>query len=131
MDSYETAPDFDAELDRVTPEYLEQNFWGVAHLDAVSWQYYLPILMGHALRNIRNPGSMAVDAFLASLRPPDRDPPRFAALTPAQEQAVARMLDILAFQEDSAWKEAAMIALEEYWAPGAIYRDGARQSRVD
>ena len=65
---------------------------------------------------------MAVDSFLASLRPPDRSPPRFAALNPEQEAAVVAVLDLLAFNDRSKWQQAAIIALEEYWAPGASYR---------
>jgi len=123
VDSYETPPPFDADIDAPTAEYLESHYWGLPHLDAVSWRYYLPIFLGHALANIANPKSMAVDAVLASLRPPDRVPPRFASLTEAQTQAVGSVLDALAFQEGSVWTDLAIIALEEYWAPGATYRD--------
>lgn len=123
VDGYETPPPFDAALDAVTADYLEHYFWGLPHLDAVSWRYYLPILLGHALANLGNPKSMAVDALLASLRPPDRSPPRFALLSEAQTQMVCSVLEALAFQEDSAWKDPAILALEEYWAPGATYHD--------
>lgn len=121
-DQYREPPAFDAELDRPTPEYLERYYWGIAHLDAESWRYYLPIFIEHALRNIANPGSMAVDAFLASLRPPDREPPRLESLSAEEEAEVIRLLDRLAFGDDSAWKSPAITALEEYWAPGALYR---------
>lgn len=53
IDDNHTAPQFDAEVDRPAPEYLEKYYWGIPHLDA-------------------------------SLRPPDRDPPRFASLTADQ-----------------------------------------------
>ena len=92
------------------------------HLDAESWRFYLPHLLRYALDNIANPASNAIDSILHSLRPPDRDPPRFGALTRAQQAAVVAALDQLAFSEHSVWKEPAMIALEEYWAPGATYR---------
>lgn len=122
LDSYEVPPLFDPALDHATPEYLEAHFWGIPHLDHQSWRFYLPRLLGHALRNIANPASNATDAFLFSLRPPDRDPPRFGSLSGPEEQAVVAVLDRLAFAEDSVWREPAMIALEEYWAPGATYR---------
>ena len=121
-DSYEAVPTFDPAADKVTPEYLEAHYWGISHLDNQSWRFYLPHLLGHALQNISNPTSSATDTFLFSLRPPDRDPPRFGLLSGAEEQAVVAVLDRLAFSEGSVWREPAMIALEEYWAPGATYR---------
>jgi len=121
VDGYDTAPPFDAELDRPTPEYLEKYFWGIAHLDPVSWRYYLPILANYALTNVSN-ASNAVDAFLASLRPPDREPPRLGSLSKEQESVVIALLDRLAFDPESVWTSQAMTALEEYWAPGALYR---------
>ena len=122
VDDYAPVPPFDAVLDRITPEYFEMYFWGIHHLDAESWRFYLPHLLRYALDNIASPESNAIDAFLYSLRPPDYNPPRFGALTPAQEAAVVTALDQLAFSEQSVWQEPAMIALEEYWAPGAAYR---------
>lgn len=122
IDDNHTAPPFDFEVDRASPEYLEKYYWGISHLDAVSWRYYLPILTEHTLRNFATSESNAVDAFLASLRPPDRDPPRFTSLTTDQERAVVAMLDTLAFDEASKWKSQAMLALEEFWAPGALYK---------
>ena len=62
------------------------------------------------------------DALLSSLRPPDREPPRLASLSPEQEVLVTRFLDILAFSEESAHQELACQLLEEWWAPGALYR---------
>ncbi|MGO1001378.1 DUF6714 family protein [Lysobacter sp. CA196] len=124
LDSYDAPPPFDAHLDRPVAKYLETHHWGVAHLDPISWRYYLPALLRHALLKLEHPDSMAIDALLSSLRPPDRDPPRFASLSQAQAQAVVAVLDALAFEEASAWKDEAIVALEEYWAPGAHYRDG-------
>ncbi|RDZ28955.1 DUF6714 family protein [Lysobacter silvisoli] len=121
-DDYEAHPDYDAEIDRLTPEYLETYHWGIGYLDAESWRYYLPHLLAHALQSLARPGSMVVQSLLYYLRPPDRDPPRFGALTPAQSQAVIAVLDELAFAHESVWQDDAMLALEEYWAPGARYR---------
>jgi hypothetical protein len=121
VDSYSIPPPFDAELDLPTPEYLEKHFWGIAHLDPASWRYYLPILTHYALTNISN-ASNAVDAFLASLRPPDREPPRLGSLSKEQESVVIALLDRLAFDSESVWTSQAMIALEELWAPGALYK---------
>ena len=122
LDSYDAAQAFDPVRDEVTPDYLEANHWGIPHLDSESWRFYLPHLLGHALQNIANPASAATDTFLFSLRPPDRDPPRFGSLSRAEEQVVVGVLDTLAFSDQSVWRESAMIALEEYWAPGATYR---------
>ena len=112
---------FDPEADQATGVYLEENHWGIAHLDAASWQYYLPILINYAIVNLSNPHSMAVDSFLSSLRPPDRDPQRFGSLSEEQKSAVTGLLDLLAFQEGSAWSESAIVALEERWAPGSTF----------
>lgn len=122
IDDYAQAPPFEPTIDAVTPEYLERYAWGLHHLDAVSWRYYLPHLLRHALQNIGNPASNATDTLLASLRPPDRQPPRFGALSAAEEGAVVAALDRLAFAEESVWSAPAQVALEEYWAPGATYR---------
>jgi hypothetical protein len=122
IDDHDMAPPFDVELDKPTPEYLEKYYWGIPHLDAVSWRCYLPILIEHALVNVASADSNTVEAFLASLRPPDRDPPRFASLTAEQRMKVIAMLDTLAFDETSQWKSQAMLALEEYWGPGALYQ---------
>jgi hypothetical protein len=121
-DDGDTQPPFDPAIDQLTPEYFEQYFWGLSYLDPASWRYYLPHLLRHALDSFATPSLNAVDAVLASLRPPDRDPPRFGSLTAAQERVVARALEELAFNPQSLWQEDAIIALEEYWAPGATYR---------
>jgi hypothetical protein len=125
LDDYGTPPPFDADLDRPVAAYLEAHHWGIAHLDPSSWRHYLPLLLRYALLNLERADSMAVDALLSSLRPPDRDPPRLASLSLEQEQAVTAVLDALAFNEGSAWKDEAILVLEEYWAPGAIYRAGS------
>ena len=40
---------------------------------------------------------MVIDGLLASLRPPDREPPRLASLSAGQEAVVVAVLDVLAF----------------------------------
>lgn len=122
IDSGEAPCAFAPLIDAPTPEYFEQHFWGIAHLDPASWRYYLPRLLVYGLESFAAPGNNAVDFLLGSLRPPDRDPPRFASLRPAQERAVALAIEEFAFNTESPWQEPAMIALEEYWAPGASYR---------
>jgi hypothetical protein len=57
-----------------------------------------------------------------SLRPPDREPPRLASLSPAQERVVRQLLEVLAFAEDSVWQENACQALEEWWIENPLYR---------
>lgn len=122
LDDYSQAPEYDAEIDKLSSEYFETYFWGLPHLDVTSWRYYLPFLLEYAIQNISNPESNMVEAFLSSLRPPDREPPRFGSLTAQERKAVISVLEKLAFSDDSAWKEQAMLALEEFWAPGALYR---------
>ena len=122
IDSHEAPCPFEPLADSPTPGYFEQHFWGIPHLDPVSWRYYLPRLLEYGLESFHAPGSNAVDFALASLRPPDPVPHRFGSLTPAQQTAVVAALEELAFNPESPWQEPAMIALEEYWAPGATYR---------
>lgn len=122
LDDYKTPPEFDSSVDSVTPEYLEAHFWGISHLDPQSWLFYLPHFLKRALARLDDGGSSLVNAFLISLRPPDRDPSRFGLLTREQEQAVVAVLDELAFSTESKWQEEATSALEEWWAPGATCR---------
>lgn len=125
LDDRTPLPPWDAALDAPDAAYLERNFWGLPYLDAKSWRHYLAILICYALDQFDNGAcvaSNAINALLASLRPPDHAPPRLASLSPEQEVAVSQFLDLLAFDPRSLWKDEAMIALEEYWAPGAAYR---------
>ncbi len=125
LDNHAPAPPWDAVLDTPDAAYLECNFWGLTYLDAASWRHYLAILMRHALDHFDDGArvtSNSINALLSSLRPPDHAPPRFASLSPEQEATVSQFLDLLAFDPRSLWADEAMIALEEYWAPGAIYR---------
>jgi len=122
MDDYASPPAFDAALDVITDAYLEQHFWGVAHLDTASWRYYLPALADYAIRHLRE-SSLVVEALLTSLRPPDRDPPRLAALSVEQQKVVTELLDVLAFDQASAHQDLACQVLEEWWVPAALYRD--------
>ena len=122
IDSGEAPCAFDPLLDGPTPDYFEQHFWGIPHLNPDSWRYYLPRLLAYGLESFASPGANAVDFALGSLRPPDRDPPRFGSLNASQARAVALALEEFAFNPKSPWQEPAIIALEEYWAPGATYR---------
>ena len=125
VDSYDAPPPYDAAIDEPTVAYLETfAFNALNFLDAPSWRHYLPRLIEYALTNIASnaPGTMAIDGFLWSLRPPDRDPPRLASLTPAQEEIVVAALDQLAFSDDSVYRKDAMQVMEEWWIPGALYR---------
>lgn len=122
VDSYDFPPPHDLVLDNLTDTYLEAyTFWGLAHLDPVSWRYYLPHLIGYTFRHMDDP-KMAVEGLLHNLRPPDREPPRLASLTEEQEAVIAAFLEEVAFSEDSANSDFAMQVLEEWWIPGALYR---------
>ena len=123
LDEYKPAPPFDASQDFASAEYLERYAWGVGYLDAASWRHYLPQLVAHAIEHVSE-GSNSVDALLNSLRPPDREPPRLASLSKAQEIAIAEFLDYMAFSGGSVHQELACLALEEWWAPGALFRAG-------
>lgn len=121
LDDYKEALSFDPAVDALSDEYMERYHWGLNHLDAASWRHYLPSLMEYAFRHIQL-NSIVVDALLNSLRPPDREPPRLAALTYEQETIVVEFLDAFAFAEDSAYQELACQVLEEWWVPSALYR---------
>jgi len=120
IDSYAEPPARD-ETDAVTDEYLERYCWGLNHLDPSSWRHYLPALADLAQRRLSS-NSNAIDALINSLRPPDRDPPRLASLTPSQEVTVRELLELLAFSGESAWQRQACQALEEWWIENALYR---------
>ena len=123
VDGYEAPPAHDPEADEPTDAYLNAYaYWGLAHLDPASWRHYLPGLIDYALRHLGEPGEMVTEGLLASLRPPDREPPRLGSLSGEQEAVVVAVLDLLAFDERSACRELAMQVLEEYWVPNALYR---------
>ena len=121
VDSYGAAPPFDAAQDALSSDYLNRYAWGIAHLDAASWRHYLPALGELAIQSLSQP-SLAVDGLIESLRPPDRDPPRLASLSAAQEVVLRELLELLAFSAESIWQRQACQALEEWWIEGALYR---------
>jgi hypothetical protein len=126
LDGYEEPPPFVHGIEEPTDDYLEKYaFAGLSFLDALSWRHYLPRLIDYALRHIHinDPGTMAIDGLLWSLRPPDRTPPRLGSLTPEQEAVVIAFLDELAFSDDSLYNDFTIQVLEEYWVPNALYRN--------
>jgi hypothetical protein len=130
LDEYDELPLFEPGIDEPTDDYLEKYaFSGSSFLDALSWRHYLPRLIDYALRHIHsnNPGTMAIDGLLWSLRPPDRTPPRLGSLTSEQEAVIIAFLDELAFSDNSLYNDFAMQVLEEYWVPDALYRERSLQ----
>ncbi len=128
VDSYDLPPPYDEELDQPTDDYLQQYaYFALPHLDALSWRYYLPFLIDYSLRHATAEAppesSLVVEGTLSSLRPPDREPPRLSVLKAEQELVIIKFLDILAFDERSDYQDYGMQVLEEYWIPGALYRD--------
>jgi hypothetical protein len=72
---------------------------------------------------------MAPEGLLYTLRPPDRDPPRLATLTPEQEAVVVAFLEVLAFSDDAQlYHDDAMQILDEWWLPNARYRNRPDQN---
>jgi hypothetical protein len=121
VDNYVVQPPYSPTEDRVCDTYLEQHYWGIAHLDALSFRHYLPALVEFSLRHLEL-GSNVVDTFVFNLRPPDREPARLGSLSPTQSEVIVMLLDLLAFDAGSVFKDDALLALEEWWAPGALYR---------
>ena len=117
-------PPFDPGLDDISDPYLERHARGLFHLDAASWRHHLPHLIDYSLRHVQQGGAV-IDALLASLCPPDSEPPRLASLTPAQEAVVTQFLDILAFGDPDTCRPMACRALESWWIPGALRAEGA------
>ena len=115
IDGYDVAPAFDPDLDAPSADYLERHPCGIHHLDPDSWLHYLPVLLGHCLDEMESGTSTAVDTFLFSLRPPDRDPPRFARLSAGQRAVVVEVLEALGFSPSSRYQDDALTALQEYW----------------
>src|SRR6185436_12137383 len=93
VDGYDQPLPFDPAQDEPTDDYLEGcAFWGLAYLDARSWRHYLPRLIDYAFRRPDDP-AMVTEALVRSLRPPDRYPPRLAALSADQEEVVRMFLE--------------------------------------
>jgi hypothetical protein len=126
VDSYTTAAPFDAALDQITDEYLEEYaYWGLIYLDARSWRYYVPHIIAYAASHPDDP-RMVVEALVRSLRPPDRYPSRLPTLTAAQESIVTAFLEHLLV--DAAWdhlRHDVQQALEEWWWPNPRCRPTA------
>jgi hypothetical protein len=126
IDSYQTSIPYDAVLDEPTDAYLERyTFWGQAFLDAASWRHYLPRWIDYAVRHASDRTTMVVEGLLASLRPPDKEPPRLASLTAEQELVIVAFLQHAATGSDAVYDAAlARQVLEEWWMPNARYRPG-------
>ena len=121
-DSYRVARPYDPE-DAPTQALIGQlAFWALPHLDADSWRHHLPHLVEYGLAHRSDPGDLAVEAILWSLRPPDRDPPRLGSLSDEQEAVVVEFLDVLAFDDASAHQAFARQVMEEWWVPRPLFR---------
>lgn len=131
LDEYREPPAFDPILDAPDDEYLERfAFDGQSFLDTPSWLHYLPYLIDYAVRHLGDSRSMVVEALLWSLRPPDRTPPRLAALAPEQEQVIVAFLERLVFgDEPMSERDFAAQVMEEWWMPGALYRPSSGAGR--
>ena len=127
LDDCKSPPQYDPEFDRPTDAYIERFPWGIGYLDPESFRHYLPHLIEYALRHA-SVANDVVDALLSNLRPPDREPPRLASLSPEQEEVVVQFLDTLAFSEESVYEELAAQTLEEWWVPNALYRPGSNDA---
>jgi hypothetical protein len=121
VDSFGVEQPHHVALDVVTDRYLSRYAWGMAHLDAASWRHYLPAFAAFALRNPQS-NELIVTAFIQSLRPPDRDPPRLESLNATQQSVMKDVLEVLAYSPESIWQAEACQALEEWWIDGALYR---------
>jgi len=129
VDSYDEPMPFDPVEDEPTDAYLEGfAFWGLGYLDARSWRHYLPRLIEYAFKHPDDP-AMVTEALVRSLRPPDRYPPRLAALTASQEAIVRSFLEQVALSDALPHLHSdAQQALEEWWLPHARSRPTAEET---
>jgi hypothetical protein len=129
VDGYSQAVPFDPAEDEPTDAYFEAfAFWGLGYLDARSWRHYLPRLIDYAFRHPNDP-AMVAEALVRSLRPPDRYPPRLAALNAEQEWIVRSFLEQVALGDAIPHLHAeAQQALEEWWLPNARCRPTAQET---
>lgn len=118
LDDYNRPGPFDSSIDVPTDEYLEQHaFIGLGYLDATSWRHYLPRLIEYTLAHPADP-AMVTEALVASLRPPDRYPPRLGSLSAEQEDVVRSLLEaLLTSVDDESIQGEVQQALEEWWWP--------------
>jgi Family of unknown function (DUF6714) len=128
IDGYDNPTPFEPAADEPTDAYVEGfAFWGLGYLDARSWRHYLPRLIDYAFRR-PDDRAMVVEALVRSLRPPDRYPPRLAALNADQESVVRSFLEELALGERFPHVQSdAQQALEEWWLPNARSRPTAEE----
>jgi hypothetical protein len=123
VDSYDPPTPFDPNVDVETDGYIDiYAFNAVPHLDPESWRHYLPRMFEYSLQRVDDVGNLAIEGLLYSLRPPDRDPPRLGSLSNEQEAVVVDFLDVLAFDDASAYQDFARQVLEEWWVPRPLYR---------
>ena len=124
IDSYNEPIPYDPSFDQPKDDYLEKyTFWGHIYLDPASWRYYLPRWIDYAFRHADDRSTMVVEGLIASLRPPDHEPPRLASLTKEQEAVIVSFLKYAAVSGDAIYDaEMARQVLEEWWIPNARYR---------
>ena len=125
-DSYDMPESFDPALDEPTDSYIEMfAFHAIPFLDARSWRHYLPRLIDHVFRH-PDDQRMVAEGLIASLRAPDREPPRLATLTAEQESVVVAFLEaVIRSDAHGALHDDARQALEEWWVPDARHRPTA------
>jgi hypothetical protein len=111
-------------VDEPTDEYLKRYaHYGLVYLDPSSWRHYLPRLIEYTLRHYRRSDGhtgLVIGGLLASLRPPEREPPRVGSLSADQESVVAEFLEALGFDDGSEWQDEALELLQEYWDRAAL-----------
>lgn len=122
IDDFAVVPPWDERIDHVGDEYLEQYFWGCHYLDPDSWKHYLPSLMDYSVRHWADGSSMVVESLLSTLRPASPDDAKITSLTAPQEHIICRFLELLAFEDESAFQAEAQQVLQEYWIDHSIYR---------
>jgi hypothetical protein len=107
----------------VSEPELEEHHWGLTHLDAESWRFYLPAFLAYSVRHLSDGDSLVIAACLSNLWPPDRKPSRFSTLIDSQRQTIVSVLELLAFDGESGFTTDACQVLEEYWIEHPLYPD--------
>lgn len=115
-----------ADVDRawtdVPAAHLDHGANALAHLDPVSWRYYLPAFMVWVLANFRTSQSLAIDCTIYTLDPAEENSQlseytehRFRLLDEDQCAAVSMFLRHMARGEGHGDEGVARRALDEHW----------------
>jgi hypothetical protein len=114
--------DTESSWDRVPEASIEDCPWALAHLDPLSWRFYVPAYMSWTLAHFLTNDSIVADFTIYTFVINEDDErlaayarARFQTLDPAQSRAVCRFLRYMATHDDRCDGSAARRALGQTW----------------